>query len=524
MAKGSPRNIAGERLWTVMVYLAGDNNLSSEMIYSIKEMKKVEGVGPDGPVTVLVLFDPPPGLPAQVYAVNHGDKDNQLIHEANLAASVNGKSTKGVPTKTLVINPNGDFKTEDINTGDPGTLYQFINIGIDNYEAENYMVVLSGHGSGADQDFLLKDDSSRDSLTINELKKVFTEVKQKLSKKKPGRAIDILGLDSCLMSMAEVYYELANIEKQDPSLSDLMDTDTTLGNTVDFLVGAEGFELSAGWPYERILSALVRNPKMDAETFAKNIVETYVLYYSDYALSGQSVDLAACDLRDGRCDDLKQSIALLADKLRKNLKYNKVKDAILLAHWEAQSYKFDQYTDLVDFCNLLMGRCNNKGIVKACEGVKAAICNDNRIVKKSCYSGPAVQYSYGLSIYFPWARVSPLYKLLDFARGTGWHEFLEEYVKATRRKPRNKGCLSASGPIKGQVFNPPFDEIVISPDGSIPAGIKFTDPFDRFTDPFDRGMSNGGGSMKNPPIKWCPSDCTGNGKNRNKLNRISNDK
>ena len=52
------------------------------------------------------------------------------------------------------------------------------------------------------------------------------------------KVLAILGMDSCLMSMAEVYYQL-------------------VGN-VDYLVGAEGFEPSGGWPYQRILDSLVR--------------------------------------------------------------------------------------------------------------------------------------------------------------------------------------------------------------------------------------------------------------------------
>jgi len=41
--------------WTIMVYFAGDNNLSEEMIYAIKEMYRV-GVTPD--FDVVVQFDP----------------------------------------------------------------------------------------------------------------------------------------------------------------------------------------------------------------------------------------------------------------------------------------------------------------------------------------------------------------------------------------------------------------------------------------------------------------------------------
>jgi hypothetical protein len=111
------------------------------------------------------------------------------------------------------------------NTGDPMTLLEFIFWGINNFPATHYMVVLAGHGSGAIDDFLLKDENARDSLTLHELRDVFELVKKKLR----GKKLDILGMDSCLMSMAEVYYQLVG--------------------SVDYLVGAEGFEPSGGWPY-----------------------------------------------------------------------------------------------------------------------------------------------------------------------------------------------------------------------------------------------------------------------------------
>ena len=493
-----------KRKWTVMIYLAGDNNLSSEMIWSIKEMKRVNKIGPREPITVLVLFDPPPNLPAQAYVITHGDKDNKLIREAKLAAIVN-KGKKG-GAKTLALDPGKSSTVHPINTGDPGTLFQFISYGLEKYDAERYMVVLSGHGSGADEDFLLKDDSARDSLTIRELKDVFTAVKQKLKDEEKERVIDILGLDSCLMSMAEVYYELANIEKPNSDGSSVGELDTTgLGNVVDFVVGAEGFELSAGWPYERVLSALARSPGMNAETYATKIVEAYILYYSDYALSGQSVDLAACDLRNGICNDLKQKVAGLADTLNKYLKNKKFKDAVLLAHYDAQSYKFDQYTDLFDFCRLLEERCDNATVKKACNGVMEVI---GKIVKNSCYSGPAVQHSYGLSVYFPWNRISPHYQCLDFARGTGWDRFLFEYVNKTRRPSRNQDCSPETGSVEEMVFKPKSVEAGTAPNDSTPQGIRFTAPDDRFTAPDDRGLRNRSGSMKNPPIEWCPCVCT----------------
>src|SRR5215475_4875569 len=104
IAVGSTTNSSGRilsmaRKWTVMVCLAGDNNLSSEMIYAIKEMKRVEKVGPHGDVTAIVLFDPSEGLPTQSYVINSdspGDVDDQLRKEARLIGSVKKNGKRGI--------------------------------------------------------------------------------------------------------------------------------------------------------------------------------------------------------------------------------------------------------------------------------------------------------------------------------------------------------------------------------------------------------------------------------------------
>src|SRR5262249_16035123 len=146
-------------------------------------------------------------------------------------------------------------------------------------EVKSYnMLVLSGHGSGAVGDFFNTDDPPS-ALSIPELRSILESIVEK-----PEDKIDVLGMDSCLMSMAEVCYELRN--------------------TVKFMVGAEGFEQNTGWPYHNILAALQAEPTMGPKEFACAIVKEYIHYYSDYTVAGISVDHAACDL--GQSSRLRQ--------------------------------------------------------------------------------------------------------------------------------------------------------------------------------------------------------------------------
>ena len=287
------------------------------------------------------------------------------------------------------------------------------------------MIILSGHGSGAVGDLLLSDDfPTKTSLKISDLRRMLKNVTSRLSEEGGKRKIDIVGMDACAMSMAEVGYELKDV--------------------ASYMVAAEGFELNTGWPYHRILEELINNSaELDPEHMATTIVKRYISYYSDYDVAGVSADLAACDLSRG--DDLASAVKELASALKTGLSDPDLKDQIILAHWRAQSYKFEEYTDLCDFCNLLQSRCNDKRdidkrVKQACLRVAGEI--EDKYVLKSCYCGGAFQHSHGLSIYFPWVEekgVMDDYKTLNFVKATGWGDFLETYLRETRREPRDGG-------------------------------------------------------------------------------------
>ena len=59
-------------------------------------------------------------------------------------------------------------------------------------------------------------------------------------------------------------------------------------------------------------------------------------------------------------------------------------------------------------------------------------------VVKSCYTGLTVQYSHGVSIYFPWAKIPTelnAYQKLLFARESLGAASLKAYLRETKRPP-----------------------------------------------------------------------------------------
>jgi hypothetical protein len=513
--------------WTVMVYLAGDNNLSEECVYALTEMRKVDL---KGEINVIAQFDPNDDfLPTHRYVIkgnrrhdpsqhvegngnSNGGLDhlsNDIIDEArfnertrevhfrkeskraNALAKFRHQERKRIAATKLgggavasIAVPVLDEEdvTNDTDTGSPITLYNFLSYCIQEYPAEHYLVVLAGHAGGTERDFLLKDESTAGSLTFNELKEVFKELTENDLE---GRPVDIIGMDNCLMSMGEICYELKGLAQ--------------------VVVGCESYSPASGWPYREILQRMqseIASGASSAANLGKAIVEEYANFYADYWLGGTSVTQSALDLRS--VGKLRALVDELAGELKAALeKENAIsrvngegqeprpyKDAVILAHWEAQSYNGEQFIDLYDFCDCLERRLPSGPITAACKALMDFISYE--FVLRSCYSGAVYQYSNGVSIYFPWAQVANSYENLDFVRDSGekgWASFLQTYTAVTRREPRAVGT------------NTELSEA----NSTQPQKVRKTS--DRKTS--DRGTLTGNPiqSMRNPPVVFFPTEC-----------------
>jgi hypothetical protein len=437
-----------KRKWTVLIYMAGDNNLSEEMVYSLTEAKDAL-TDNDDQLAVLAQFDPA-GVRVQTRRYRlRGSKTQSLKQDA-------------IATR---------WTASETDTGEPQNLLEFVRWGMSECPAEHFMLVLVGHGSGTDDDFLLRDDNPPNALSILELRQVFEHLTA------DGRTIDILGFDTCLMNMAEVSFEL-------------------LRTNVTFMVGSEGFAPNTGWPYRNILTILGEHISegtiASPEWLSRQIVDEYKTFYEPYISGGISVDQSVLEVK--KIDEVKMKMFSLVDVLLQEFDDNELdystpekpkpkQNALLLAHWETQSYNGERFVDLYDFCERLAVRYREatgydgsnvtSEVIERCGLVQDAIA---KLVIRSCAAGPAFQYSNGLSIYFPWAVCSPNYGNLAFARETRWLDFLTRYHEKTQREGRSKVELE-----------PPFP------------------PF-RNSVPWLKGRDGYVESMRNPPTKDY-SDC-----------------
>jgi hypothetical protein len=396
-----------ERHWTVMVYMVGDfSNLDNNGFADLKEMKKA-GSSPE--LAVLAQFSRGvKNRPTKRYCLTRDERDGALARD--------------------VVAELGR-----IHASSPDALADFIGWGVENFPARHYMLIMWGHGNGADDErlpdsshtmyhthdplpalesrgialgFSVVESQTVDFLDSRRFKKALAAVTERM-----GRKIDILGMDACLMSGIEVCYQVRD--------------------SVRFTVAPEGFGPLDGWPYDKILNELVRNPRLEPEQLARVIVKEYVASYADY--EDVCVTQSICNLDE--CASLVSAVDSLSTTLISNLPDTEVKKSILLSRWQAQTYEGTEYVDLYDFCSLLAQNCDRVEIKDACDSVINVI-NQKSFVVESVYRGTGAQYSYGLSIYFPLTEISALYERLDFAQHTHWVEFLKDFQKTTRRPER----------------------------------------------------------------------------------------
>ncbi len=271
--------------WTMLVYLAGDNNLTAEMVWGLQELKKTSSaleLRHKG-INIVAHFDPG-GLRSRRYdiALSNGHNGTGVdgTRDGNLHETV-------VYTERFVDEKMHEHQVLEPLGGTGRTLTAFVMSQIEQLpNAKRFMVVLSGHGSGAEGDFLIDADPTT-SLSIPELGKILSEARRVHYLKFTGKSdwadtnsgrIAVLGMDSCLMSNIEVCYEIRN--------------------SVNYLVASEGFIQNTGWPYHRVAEALLKNDHVEDEPLvvSKKIARSYADFYRDYEISGVSTDVAVCNL------------------------------------------------------------------------------------------------------------------------------------------------------------------------------------------------------------------------------------
>lgn len=310
---------------------------------------------------------------------------------------------------------------------------------IEEYKAENYLIVLWGHGEGIDwkQKILAKSplganiigagkrlwQGSKGALEVAEIGRTLKEMHQELEKVGLNIKRDrvVVGFDACLMGMLEVYYEISKY--------------------VGWGVAAAGEIPDTGWSYGDILRVLGKHPDTEPNELADRTVDICTEWYSVHS-PDTKVTFASCDL--SKSDSVLNAMRHLTTELRACIKEDSVRAAVKDARDFAEDLQEKAYIDLWAFCSELK-RKTNQGEAKRPELHSAASrvidALPNFVIRhkfSNAYPWKFVEDARGLSICFPesadLAGTFPdiqvnwgTYTDLAFSQTTHWPAFLMEF-------------------------------------------------------------------------------------------------
>jgi len=466
--------------WTVLVYLAADNDLAPFGLIDINEM---EQVGSTDSVDVLVQFD--------------GSKEHSPGDEGSCRYHIQ-KDNDMKKITSPVIEDMGE-----VDMGSKQTLTEFLQWGMTNYPSEKYFLIIWNHGNGWYQSL---DESSIDftapkdvqdlmeaveeiqggaagkealkkvvaskriqslltggpsvrpfepatreveespfgktekavaideggeggatALSTTDIREAIENVKSLLGDK--GK-LELVGFDACLMAMIEVFHELRNC--------------------ADFGLASMKTEPGDGWPYDKFLAALAEKPSMNGAELGSVVVDEYTAHY-DFANQNQenpfwkaNCTLATVDLsKIGALTEALHNLGavLKTAELREMLwgvaintqhcgEIARTEPTVLL--------QLTAHRDIVHFAqNVKAAVASSKANQMSQEMVSAMADkviethNESIVYFKKLLASPllSIENTNGIAVSIPFLRLEQSYSDVEFGKGE-WTQFIK-FFKAT---------------------------------------------------------------------------------------------
>jgi hypothetical protein len=443
--------------WTIMVYMAGDNNLSIEMVYALEQLKAVAKENPF--INLYVYFD---GLSSDVPTLYCDFSEHYDTSDPNRPVNF----YQSYKIKNKLIRAKADFNE---NSAAVNNIINFVDWCVkkdspEQIKEKKYAFIFSGHSFGFLNWGLFKDEKADYYMTHDKLKYMFERItwtEAQLNEKADqeeakfrekygkdwsesydksrrtqilGKSLDLLGFDSCVMSTLELGCQFRKFAKT--------------------MVASEGSIPTAGWNYAQILLGTINKPKSEPKEIAVSFVDNFIKQQNKFALADISVDISAWDLTN--MSDLEKDFAELSKNLiecfkdRESVVFNQMRRLLISAHWQCQTYMFEQHIDLGDFCQLLAAEIDLlkneiashdiSPILQVGDSCKKVIESIRECILLTGFSGSDFQFSTGISLFFPWSLASYKsaredYECLTFIElntaGILWNKFLKIYLSDT---------------------------------------------------------------------------------------------
>lgn len=317
-----------------------------------------------------------------------GDKVNLLVYTGGCKAWKNNVVSSSSNQIYQIKNGKMQLMQEEkaVSMTNQDTLTNFIKWCNRNYPANRNQLIFWDHGGGSVSGYGY-DEKFANSGSMN-----LAGINQAL--KKSGVTFDFIGFDACLMATLE--------------------TALMLTSYADYLIASEETEPGVGWYYTDWLTELGKNTSMSTVEIGKNIVDDFVDTCAKKC-SGQKTTLSVVDLAELEATVPKEfkEFSKSASELIQDNEYQTVSDA----RYNTREFAASNSIDQVDLVHLAQNMGTEEG--KELAEVLLSAVKYNR-------TSSNMTNAYGLSIYFPYKKVSKVDQAVDTFEEIGMDE---EYMR-----------------------------------------------------------------------------------------------
>jgi hypothetical protein len=381
--EGSDNNHHGQRKqakWLMMVYMAADDVLANFAMKSVEELSHINN---SGVITVALL------------GVDEFDVHNLYAFDG------------ATPPGSLLGDCQEPWRRGNLT--DPKTLTAFLDWVHDHYVAENYCLALWGHGpellyEGTQQNHT---DSSAGTfkgkrggyLTPVDLKSAILKSQLNEEREVDGKkALDVIAMDACSMSMFEYAYELRDL--------------------VAYMVASQEEVSDFSFPYDTILlPSKTQLPPADfCQDFAKTYIDAYQGYFYQIQTGLRPATISLLNLEQAK--PVAEALHEFVEQLLPAAGTPDGEEAILDARRRSQGFVGGLFVDLCDFCEKLMPEIPAGELKTKCERLRNALKKNGNgdFILRNAHVDISEDLSgepeeklvfkpgscHGLSIYFPY--------------------------------------------------------------------------------------------------------------------------
>ncbi|MBI3039194.1 hypothetical protein HYY75_09130 [bacterium] len=393
--------------WTLVVYLAGDDNNSASLEESqVKDLGELSNIGSRHGFEIVVQAD-------------RSKKLSEFLRQSYSDPDYSGAKRYLVKKDKWEV----EEKLGEINTGSPYALWDLLKYVSAKHPAKRYCLIINSHGSGIfswrgegkvgssspgsvnfdPSRFVAYDDTDDDCLTIFEISAVLLAFRERLN---GGRKLDLIGFDACMAGMVEALYQLRE--------------------GCDVMVANPSLTPGSGFDYEGISAGIARNLNITPDALSEVITKTFI-----ESVSSNRDPQILSSWRTAKAQELTFSLNNLSMELLKAMKQTGRK--FRLSNLTSYGSK-SMYWDLGRILRALQNSDSNLNGASNAQVVAQMALEAETSMKAArvsmWYDGSYAENKVsGIAIAWPepeqYRSYRTFYKALDFSKATKWDEVLD---------------------------------------------------------------------------------------------------